>query len=148
MKDGRIVSINPGQMLNLEMVSDIIDDGKWDLAEISPWILPEEADAILKIPLPVIHAIDSLVWRYCKDGRYSVKSGYHFANNLDSGACNWEWIWKSRCQPTVRHFIWRACKGALSTKETLFKRKCGTFPLCPICGLEEEIVEHVLLFCL
>ena len=39
----------------------------------------EEAAAICKIPLSQRNIVDSVVWLHTKNGKYSVKFGYHLA---------------------------------------------------------------------
>ncbi|XP_059428671.1 uncharacterized protein LOC132162451 [Corylus avellana] len=44
-------------------------------------------------------------------------------------------------------FVWRACHNLLPTRANLFKRKVINSPLCPICNLVEESVEHIIWSC-
>lgn len=44
-------------------------------------------------------------------------------------------------------FIWQACNDILPTKERLFKRHITEDPLCPISGLENETIGHILWSC-
>lgn len=62
---------------------------------------------------------------------------------------SWDWklLWRCFCPPKVLLFLWRGCSGALATNEACFKRRCNVNPICPICGLEEETIEHALLLC-
>ncbi|XP_042980006.1 uncharacterized protein LOC122310194 [Carya illinoinensis] len=46
--------------------------------------------------------------------------------------------------PIVKHFIWRACKEALSTPANLKRRRIVEDCECPICKLEPEISGHEL----
>jgi hypothetical protein len=47
--------------------------------------------------------------------------------------------------------MWRACHNLLPTllptKDNLLRRKVGSDPNCPVCGLEAETVYHVLWGC-
>ena len=47
----------------------------------------------------------------------------------------------------IKLFLWRVCQNAISVKENLFKRRIINTPICPICCLERETVEHALLLC-
>lgn len=47
----------------------------------------------------------------------------------------------------MKQFLWRACRNAIATKEALFKRRCGSSSVCPLCGLCDETVEHAILLC-
>lgn len=48
----------------------------------------------------------------------------------------------------VRHFVWRACRNALPTKNNLRHRKIIQEELCDECKGAPEIVGHVLWGCL
>ncbi|KAF7821130.1 reverse transcriptase [Senna tora] len=103
---------------------------------------------------------DKRVWGWSRNGVYSVKTGYvfskvQFALVLDEGpSCSsltpkevWKWVWSLGISPKVKVFLWRACGSALPTREALFSRKCSSSPLCQICGLMPETIEHCLLWC-
>lgn len=47
----------------------------------------------------------------------------------------------------MRNFLWRAFRDACVTKFNLFRRRCASSPLCPICAEGEKTMEHILLFC-
>jgi hypothetical protein len=47
----------------------------------------------------------------------------------------------------VKTFLWQACNNILPTKELLFKRRITVDPLCPICGLVAESIDHILWSC-
>ncbi|KAI8527750.1 hypothetical protein RHMOL_Rhmol12G0098900 [Rhododendron molle] len=77
----------------------------------------EEADAILKIPILKFQREDLLVWHYTSSGEYSVKSGYHVANqertkdkgekpspSLVINTNIWAIIWKLKVSHKIRHF--------------------------------------------
>ncbi|CAL8988754.1 unnamed protein product [Prunus brigantina] len=43
--------------------------------------------------------------------------------------------------------MWRAITGSIPTGANLFRRKLSPSPLCRLCGLFPETVEHMLLLC-
>ena len=47
----------------------------------------------------------------------------------------------------VKMFIWRCCQNALPINENLFNKKLISSPICQICKLEKETIEHALLLC-
>ncbi|KAI8560463.1 hypothetical protein RHMOL_Rhmol04G0257600 [Rhododendron molle] len=59
----------------------------------------------------------------------------------------WAAIWKLDIPHKMRHFWWRACSNSLATKENLVRRKCGVSKGCPICGVVDESIEHVIFDC-
>lgn len=157
----KLHSNNLGSASDVLLVEDILRNGRWWLDEIEPWISSEEMKAIKCILLPRIMKRDSLVWNMAKDGIYSVRSGYYTAKSAISSSRksdkasssalieerDWGVIWNSACSPRIKNFLWRACSGALASKEALFRRKCSTSPMCHVCGIEVETIEHALLFC-
>lgn len=60
-------------------------------------------------------------------------------------------LWLAICSIAVpldvKGLMWNICRDALPTYEYLFRRKLVDSPLCTICGIEPETIEHVFLFC-
>jgi hypothetical protein len=46
-----------------------------------------------------------------------------------------------------KNFVWHACHEILPTRVNLHRRKIVDDALCPLCGIEEESVIHVLWQC-
>lgn len=99
-----------------------------------------------------------MVWAGTKDGEFTVCSAYHMANEgsiRDEGSCSntqqlrmlWKGIWSIKGARVVKTFMWQACNDILPTKERLCKRHITPDPLCPICRLETETLEHILWRC-
>jgi hypothetical protein len=71
------------------------------------------------------------------------------------GACSkgstiekvWRTIWKIKGPRVVHLFLWKACQNLLPTKANLYRRHINSNPLCPICGIEEETLGHILWSC-
>ncbi|XP_024200343.1 uncharacterized protein LOC112203645 [Rosa chinensis] len=109
----------------------------WNESLIRSTFRPHEVDTILSIPIAAGRRDDSIVWHYCKDGRYTVKSGCWLASELQrvhegSVGCSnssnkegtqvWDTLWKLRIANKVKLFLWRACKGFLPCAANLFRR--------------------------
>ncbi|KAI8547258.1 hypothetical protein RHMOL_Rhmol07G0180600 [Rhododendron molle] len=119
----------------------------------------DEVQAITSIPISLFSREDVLVWHFSSNGVYSVKSGYRVAfHNLAPPSNHpfssfipdrnmWAAIWKLDIPHKMRHFWWRACSNSLATKENLVRRKCGVSKGCPICGVVDESIEHVIFDC-
>ncbi|ONH90045.1 hypothetical protein PRUPE_8G032200 [Prunus persica] len=44
-------------------------------------------------------------------------------------------------------FLWRVLPNAIFTHWNLYRSKIIDSPVCPICGVEEETIEHLLFLC-
>ncbi|KAK4424026.1 hypothetical protein Salat_1596000 [Sesamum alatum] len=60
---------------------------------------------------------------------------------------NWKQVWQSQLPPKICTFVWRACHEALPTLEQLARRNRDVLNECPICGVSEESLQHILLRC-
>jgi len=56
-------------------------------------------------------------------------------------------IWNFKILNAVKMFMWRACNNHLLTKTNLLRRRVVFDSQCPICGIDEETVKHVLWNC-
>lgn len=77
---------------------------------------------------------DEPIWPYTKDGKYTVKTGYHLAYNDMSGHHRsststsqngrglWTLIWNAGVQPKIKHFMWRLIANALPRRQNLLKK--------------------------
>ncbi len=59
----------------------------------------------------------------------------------------WPAIWSASVQLKVRVFIWKACKGILTTKTNLFDKGISNSVSCVWCEDEVEIGDHLLWGC-
>ena len=124
---------------------------------------PNKAEAILSIPISPMNLSDSQVWAKSPNGIFTVKSAYivavkHLAvtkGGEESPGCSnsskmtaiWKVVWKLQCPNKVKHFMWRACKNLLLTKQCLLNRKVQKEDNCDFCG-ESESAGHILRGCL
>ncbi|XP_050245997.1 uncharacterized protein LOC126694011 [Quercus robur] len=119
-----------------------------------------DAEAIYRIPLSRRCVPDKLFWLYNKNGRYSVRSGYHTArylwnelkqegegSNPRSSSEIWARIWKFRLPNKIKVFMWRACHNILPTLERLRQQRIIENALCPICMQAPETIIHALWEC-
>ncbi|XP_042969016.1 uncharacterized protein LOC122301687 [Carya illinoinensis] len=117
----------------------------------------EKIKAITSIPISARGREDRLTWHLTNNGLYSVKSGYHHQKQLEAEELGensqkwleigmWKRLWSMKVAPTVKHFIWRACKEALPTLANL-KSIITEDSKCPICKLEPETSGHALWVC-
>lgn len=118
----------------------------WDRQLVETKFHSEDAEAILRIPLSRRHSIDKLFWLHNREGKYSVKSGYHLAKlpgkEADSqrecstgGGINpvWSKMWKLIIPNKIKNFGWRACHNILPTHENLVQRRVFKDSTCKLC---------------
>jgi len=143
------------------VVSSLTDeDAKtWRRDRLVEAFLPFEVTTILNIPLCHHLPEDSIIWVGNKKGIFSVKSAYYVAKKLldsdiqgetsrgDVRAPLWKRIWQLNIPEKIRIFAWRLCMNAIPTMVNLNRRGIQVDVLCPICKMEEEAVEHVILRC-
>ena len=58
----------------------------------------------------------------------------------------WKVVWKLQCPNKVKHFMWKAYKNVLPTKQCLLNRKVLKEDSCDFCG-ESESVGRILWGC-
>jgi hypothetical protein len=155
--------ISPRGLGVLSKVADLIDTstGTWDAELLRSLFLEVDVKRILEIPINVQGFDDFIAWSYNKNGRYSVKSGYHLqwrhtfgprANQLalpGTSALNpvWKTVWQLKLPSKIKIFLWRALHGIIPLKSILANRHVGTSGQCPVCLLAAEDVKHLLFQC-
>ena len=141
-------------------VTSLIDQqsNQWDDTKIQLMIDPEDHHLIYKIYLPQNPKPDSYIWSPTHDGRYTVKSGYWTAVNLEveqttviPPLANFPDIatavWKLDITPKLKHFLWRFASRSLGIAENLRRRNINVDPYCSRCCAELETNDHTLFSC-
>ena len=117
-----------------------------------------EVSHIKAIPLCWTDQEDCLIWPGCKDGNYSVKTGYQLlceskivdaASSSDSSKQTlfWKRVWKLQIPNKIKVFLWRVCSNALPTLENLKRRKIMEDAKCKACLAAEEDALHAIWGC-
>ena len=146
----------------LGKVEEWIDKDKeeWDWEAVGGWISEENKQLIKSIPINVQGGEDRFVWTKERRGIYSVKAGYFTMKTEQeskekTGPSSsykvenklWKEIWRLEVPNKVKNFMWRLCSNAVATNSNLYKRKVRADPLCPMCNMEAETIEHLCLLC-
>ena len=90
--------------------------------------LPWEAEMIKRIYVHERGGDNVLLWPLTSNGNYSVRSAYRMlaAEGINQNPSSsspseaervWKVIWKIKTPNKIRHFIWRATKDSLPTKQ-------------------------------
>lgn len=145
------------QGLENAKVSNLFKTGlnEWDYDLLRDIFNQEDIERIIKIPVAhTTQGVDKWFWLEDVKGQYTVKSGYrllssslpHFsANNIPF---KWLRLWNLSISPKVKNFLWRVMHDCLPTLENLKRKFVDVNPICQVCKLVVESVEHILLGCL
>lgn len=125
----------------------------WDQILISALFPHQTASKILQIPLLEDFAEDRRIWRYSRDGEYSVKSAYRLFMDQSGNqeqyqvAGNWMTIWRLDVPHKVRVFLWRACRDCIPTRIRLQDRGISCPAICLFCQQDLENTFHYFFTC-
>jgi hypothetical protein len=131
---------------------------RWKTSLLERLFTEEENTAIQSLAISTTNQEDRLIWRGTVKGTFSVKSAYYIQKEwetMQEAGCSsrqkasqvWKELWKLDVPNVDKVFFWRACKNILPTRENLFKRKIISDHSCPVCGIEEETISHILWQC-
>ena len=143
------------------MVADLIDPDLhcWRRDLILETFHINDAKAICNIPLSRRRGVDSVVWLLTKNGKYSVRSGYHKArkemineswaesSSSAEGQQIWKVLWGLKIPSKLKVFGWRACHEILPTRVNLAKRKILENVMCHCCQRFAETAVHAVWEC-
>ncbi|KAL4335266.1 hypothetical protein GQ457_07G037440 [Hibiscus cannabinus] len=145
--------ISTAEVTGLHTVSDLIDQEsrEWKTTLVQEFFNPEDAEAILSIPLSSHEQMDRLVWCGEHSGIYSVRSGYKrllSAPSLrDSDSVLFKKLWKSKCPSKINIQVWKFIRNFVPTKVNLCVKRVATNPLCARCNESSETTLHVIRDC-
>ncbi|XP_010682933.1 uncharacterized protein LOC104897695 [Beta vulgaris subsp. vulgaris] len=139
-------------------VSDLLDaSGRWDELVLRNHFTEEDILLIREIPLSSRKPPDLQYWWPSTDGFFTTKSAYwlgrlgHLRGWLGHfGGANgevWKVIWGLEGPPKLKHFLWRACMGALATRGRLKERHIVEDGCCTHCNREDESIVHAIFRC-
>jgi len=150
------------QLSNDKVVS-IAKMGMWEGYEwiwFFSWIRPlrgrnigllDQLYVILSTVLMEKDGEDRLIWKDNNSGIFSVKSlcGLLSPKPSTNNAFSFAGIWKGIVPPKVETFCWMAIINRINTRCMLVRRGIlgSSESNCPICLVEAESVDHILLHC-
>ena len=120
----------------------------------------DEIELIMSISLGDKHNQDKLILHYSKNGLFTMKSASHLIKTQSTGWQDvasgsngfvddfWPCLWKLNIPSKVKIFLWRICKGVLSTTSKLNSHGVYLDPTCSLCKAPVEDVNHLFLCCL
>ena len=130
----------------------------WRSDRVNQLFLPQEASAILGIPLSHRCPPDRIAWAYTPSGVFSTSSAYKLlAAGVDDSQAEtsnwsaqkqfWKAVWGLRVPNKFKHFISRVCNNALPTMGNLFRRQITPSDKCELCNLYPEDPLHAIWLC-
>ncbi|GMI75531.1 hypothetical protein like AT3G09510 [Hibiscus trionum] len=92
-----------------------------------------------------------MVWGGDSTGVYSVRSGYYLLLQGDQ-ALNpdtklFSCLWAIKCPQKIKIHVWRLIWQFVPTRYCLYSRRIISNPICPLCNLASETVEHAMCEC-
>ncbi|XP_074327368.1 uncharacterized protein LOC141665288 [Apium graveolens] len=128
-----------------------LDHPGWDIDLIHDIFEDRDIQLILSIPLNTTE-VDTWFWNKEKMGQYTVKSSYALLQedrnaSHEADAEWWRRMWNLKVPLRVQHFIWRAVRNVLPTKDQLTMKRVPVIEYCPVCNESKETVYHLLVSC-
>ncbi|KAK7830125.1 putative ribonuclease h protein [Quercus suber] len=107
---------------------------KWELTSFD---LPQPIKERIKaVPIQLNGSgIDTVLWKFSKNGEFTVSSAYRLANQREEPAIPFhgQWIWKLDTLPRITCFLWLCLHGSVPVKEVLAERGINCDKVCPLC---------------
>ena len=142
------------------MVSGLIDSStrRWNVLALHEIFVPGDVKLIMS-KQPLISHDDSFVWKHNKSGNLTVKFAYWLARDqkikesqskvlmLPSLNPIKEKIWQIQSSLKIKTFLWKVLSDALPVAELILNRGMQINGRCQTCGLEGELIHHVLFQC-
>ena len=130
----------------------------WDSGKLATCFLPWEAKKVGGIYVGEDEAEDVLIWPLSSSRSYSVRSAYRMLMEADNSVLLssssplsvhriWKKIWKLKVPKKVCHFLWRAMKDSLPTKQNLRLQHIQIDDICEGCNDQSESLLHCLWLC-
>ncbi|CAL5360408.1 unnamed protein product [Camellia sinensis] len=111
---------------------------------------------ILNIYIPKSQVLDKIIWVKCKNGEYSVKSGYAvgsqcFNRLIDRGRTwadmHWKKLWCLKIPAKWIMFLWKLSHRIVPVNVAIRKRGVKVDSVCPGCKEYDETLEHMCFQC-
>lgn len=85
----------------------------------------DDVELILQTRIPQNHMKDKVAWMHSSNGRYTVKTGYHYwvSQNFnmdgDANVIGWNRLWNLNLPHKLKTFLWRFCKNNIPVRKLL-----------------------------
>lgn len=88
------------------LVAKLIDleNKRWDLEKVEERITLEEYNAIKAVTIPLEEKVDEQIWPFTRNGKYVVKSGYHYSRVYEERVI----MGKASTSENINERIWKS----------------------------------------
>jgi ribonuclease HI len=136
-------------------VAELVDEstGTWNVELLHQMFNQRDVAEITTLLLNLLTQEDAPIWRYSKNGDYTVQSAYYqlmehiIDNNNLKEPRNWKKLWSLHVPNKVKIFMWRLLRGCLPVRGRLTQRGVSYDNKCPNCASYEENEWHCFFGC-
>ena len=90
---------------------------------------------------------DRIAWRWTPSGTYTAASAYKCQFLGAHPPFDTDKIWKANAEAKCRFFAWLVAHGKIRTAENLALRGWPHDPICKLCHIHPETVQHICHEC-
>ena len=142
---------------HLQLVKQLMDKAnKWNVNLTKHSFDEQVVEEILQTK--IMQGQDALVWKFERNGLYSIASGYSIAFNCFyppsseypvhfSNKELWRSVWSLRTPPKLNVLVWKLMHNGVPVRQCLRERFLTVDDRCPRCLNESESVYHCFLSC-
>ncbi|KAM6570590.1 hypothetical protein CsatB_018575 [Cannabis sativa] len=150
-----LVKKGPDGLLGMIKVYLFLVNRGFRIGDLQDLLLPRDRLLVQAIPVLSPPTHDSLNWSLKLSGLYSVKSAYKLLQQLNgefrldtsTEDMFWKKLWQLKTPPKMKNLLWRAEKRCIPTMTQLQSKRVNVNPICPVCTMAPETIEHSLLSC-
>ncbi|KAK7817050.1 putative ribonuclease h protein [Quercus suber] len=131
-------------------VADLYHDHEWRWDLLSFELPNSIKNKVKVVPIQLFgNRIDSIMWKYSKDGDFSTNSAYLLANedSVTENQFQGQWLWKLDVLPKIISFLWLCVHGSVPVKSVLAGRGINCSKTYTLCSRHEETIIHLLRDC-
>jgi hypothetical protein len=122
-------------------VAELVNEstGTWNIELIQQMFNQRDVVEITRLTLNLLTQEDAPIWRYSKNGNYTVRSAYYqlmehiIDNNNLKEPGNWKKLWRLHVPNKVRIFIWQLLRRCLLVRGRLAQKGVPCDNKCPYC---------------
>jgi hypothetical protein len=136
-------------------VAELVNEstGTWNIELIQQMFNQRDVVEITRLTLNLLTQEDAPIWRYSKNGNYTVRLAYYqlmehiIDNNNLKEPGNWKKLWRLHVPNKVRIFIWQLLRRCLLVRGRLAQKGVPCDNKCPYCTSYVENEWHCFFGC-